>query len=170
MPLPLAHIPVKVKLEQTLIGRAMKWSVSSYKSEDEMLSLLHTYPNFIMWVAGHRHLSVITPQVSPDPKRPELGFWEVETLSLREFPQQFRNFRITRNIDQTISIFTTEVDPIAKEGSMVAKARSYAVAANQLFNIVQEPPTPSEVVNAELEIQLSPEMHEKLKNIGKPIK
>lgn len=165
-----AHIPIKVKLEQTLIGQAMKWSVSSYKSEDEMLSLLHTYPNFIMWVAGHRHLSVITPQVSPDPQRPELGFWEVETPSLREFPQQFRNFRITRNSDQTISIFTTDVDPIAKEGSMVAKARSYAVAANQLFNIVQEPPTPSGVVNAELVIHLSPEMQSKLKNIGKPIK
>lgn len=164
-----AHIPIKVKLQETLIGEAMKWSASSYKSEDEMLAKLHTYPNLILWVSGHRHLSVITPQKSPDPSRPELGFWEVETPSLREFPQQFRNFRITRNSDETISIFATDVDPIAKEGSLVAKARSYAVAANQLFNIEQDP-MPSGVANAELILQLSPEMRAKLANLGTPIK
>lgn len=164
-----AHIPIKVKLQQTLIGEAMKWSASSYKSEDEMLAKLHTYSNLILWVSGHRHLSVITPQKSPDPSRPELGFWEVETPSLREFPQQFRNFRITRNSDETISIFATDVDPIAKEGSLVAKARSYAVAANQLFNIEQDP-MPSGVANAELVLQLSPEMRAKLANLGTPIK
>lgn len=164
-----AHIPIKVVLEQTLIGQAMTWSASSYKTEDEMLAKLHTYPNLILWVSGHRHLSVVTPQKSPDPSRPELGFWEVETPSLREFPQQFRGFRITRNSDQTISIFATDVDPIAKEGSLAAKARSYAIAANQLFNIVQEP-MPSGVVNAELILQLSPEMQAKLQNLGTPIK
>lgn len=164
-----AHIPIKVKLDQTLIGQAMKWSTSSYKSEDEMLAKLHTYSNLILWVSGHRHLSVITPQKSPDPSRPELGFWEVETPSLREFPQQFRGFRITRNSDQTISIFATDVDPVAKEGSLAAKARSYAVAANQLFNIVQDP-MPSGVANAELILQLSPEMRAKLDQLGTPIK
>lgn len=164
-----AHIPIKVVLQQTLIGESMKWSASSYKTEDEMLAKLHTYPNLILWVSGHRHLSVITPQKSPDPTRPELGFWEVETPSLREFPQQFRGFRITRNSDQTISIFATDVDPIAKDGSLIAKARSYAVAANQLFNIVPEP-MPSGVVNAELILQLSPEMRAKLDNLGTPIK
>ncbi|MDD2792226.1 MAG: TIGR03768 family metallophosphoesterase [Sediminibacterium sp.] len=164
-----AHIPIKVVLQQTLIGESMKWSASSYKSEDGMLVKLHTYPNLILWVSGHRHLSVVTPQKSPDPSRPELGFWEVETPSLREFPQQFRGFRITRNSDETISIFATDVDPIAKEGSLVAKARSYAVAANQLFNIEQDP-MPSGVANAELVLQLSSEMRAKLANLGTPIK
>ncbi len=164
-----AHIPIKVVLQHTLMGEVMTWGSASYKNEDEMLVKLHTYSNLILWVSGHRHLSVITPQKSPDPSRPELGFWEVETPSLREFPQQFRSFRITRNSDQTISIFATDVDPIAKEGSLVAKARSYAVAANQLFNIVQEP-MPSGVVNAELIKQLSPEMQAKLQNLGTPIK
>ena len=65
---------------------------------------LHTFPNVILWMAGHRHLNVVTPQPSPDPAHPELGFWEVETPSLRDFPQQLRTFEICRNNDHTVSI------------------------------------------------------------------
>lgn len=164
-----AHIPLKVKVDiSTLIGQAMIWSRDSYKNEDEMLAKLHTYPNLILWTSGHRHLSLVTPQPSPDPSKPELGFWEVETPSLREFPQQFRTFRITRNSDHTISIFATDIDPIVPEGSLVAKARSYAIAANQLFKIVQDP-MPSGVVNVELIKKINPDMQDKIKNLGTAI-
>jgi hypothetical protein len=146
----------------------MTWSRDSYKNEDEMLVKLHTYPNLILWTSGHRHLSVVTPQPSPDPAKPELGFWEVETPSLREFPQQFRTFQVTRNSDYTISIFAADIDPIAPEGSLVAKARSYAIAANQLFKIVQDP-MPNGVVNVELIKKINPEMQVKLKDLGTPI-
>lgn len=163
-----AHIPIKVVVQNTLIGQAMTWSRDSYKNEDDMLTKLHTYPNLVLWVSGHRHLSVVTPQKSPDATRPELGFWEVETPSLREFPQQFRTFQITRNSDNTISIFAADVDPIANEGSLVAKARSYAIAANQLFKIEQNP-MPSGVANVELIKKLTPEMQIKIQNLGTPI-
>jgi hypothetical protein len=66
------------------------------------MAKLHTYPNLILWVAGHRHLTAVTALESPDPDRPELGFWEVETLSLRDFPQQFRTFEIVGNGDDTV--------------------------------------------------------------------
>lgn len=161
-----AHIPIKVKIDiTTVLGQSMVWSRDSYKNEDEMLVKLHSYPNLILWVSGHRHLSVVTPQPSPDPSKPELGFWEVETPSLREYPQQFRMFQITRNSDNTLSIFAADVDPIAPEGSLVAKARSYAIAANQLFKIVQDP-MPTGVVNVELIKKLTPEMQVKLKDLG----
>lgn len=164
-----AHIPIKVKIDpSTLLGQSMIWSRDSYKNEDEMLATLHKYPNLILWVSGHRHLSVVTPQPSPDPAKPELGFWEVETPSLREYPQQFRTFQITRNSDNTISIFAADVDPIAPEGSLVAKARSYAIAANQLFKIVQDP-MPTGVVNVELIKKLSLDMQNKIKLLGKPL-
>lgn len=164
-----AHIPIKVKIDpSTLLGQSMIWSRDSYKNEDEMLATLHKYPNLILWVSGHRHLSVVTPQPSPDPAQPELGFWEVETPSLREYPQQFRTFQITRNSDNTISIFAADVDPIAPEGSLVAKARSYAIAANQLFKIVQDP-MPTGVVNVELIKKLSLDMQNKIKLLGKPL-
>jgi metallophosphoesterase (TIGR03768 family) len=161
-----AHIPLKVKVDlNSLIGQSMIWSRDSYKTEDEMLTKLHTYSNLILWTSGHRHLSIVTPQPSPDPSKPELGFWEVETPSLREFPQQFRTFQLTRNSDLTVSIFATDIDPIVPEGSLVAKGRSYAVAANQLFKIVQDP-MPSGVVNVELIKKINPEMQIKLKDLG----
>ncbi len=56
---------------------------------------------------------MVAPQPSPDPARPERGFWEVETPSLRDFPQQFRNFDIRRNADNTVSIAVTDVDPFS---------------------------------------------------------
>lgn len=164
-----AHIPIKVKIDpSTQLGQSMIWSRDSYKNEDEMLATLHNYSNLILWVSGHRHLSVVTPQPSPDPAKPELGFWEVETPSLREYPQQFRTFQIIRNSDNTISIFAADVDPIAPEASLVARARSYAIAANQLFKIVQDP-MPTGVVNVELLKKLSPDMQHKIKLLGTPV-
>jgi hypothetical protein len=91
----------------------------------------------------------------------------VETPSLREFPQQFRTFQVTRNSDKTISIFATDIDPVATDGSLVAIARSYAIAANQLFKIVQDP-MPGGVVNVELIKKINPDMQVKLKDLGTP--
>ena len=130
--------------------------------EAELIAKLHTYPNLLLWIAGHRHKNTVTAFKSPDPNRPELGFWQVETSSLREFPQQFRTFQIVRNSDQTISILTTNVDPAVKDGSFAALSRSYAIAAQQIFNDkIDLLPTGS--YNAELVKPLSPEMQTKLK-------
>ena len=118
----------------------------------------------ILWIAGHRHLNTITPFESPDAGYPELGFWGVETVSLREFPQQFRLFDIVRNSDHTISIFATNVDPAVSEGSFAEISRSYGIAAAQLFG------TETDVSrNAELVIHLSPEMQTVIQNYGTPI-
>ena len=108
---------------------------------------------------------MITPQLSPDPDYPELGFWVVETSSLRDFPQQFRTFDIVRNNDNTISIFATNVDPAVKEGTIAEKSRSFGVAAMQIFNY-SIPYSPSGSYNAELVLSLSPEMQEKIQNYG----
>ncbi|MEO8415976.1 MAG: TIGR03768 family metallophosphoesterase, partial [Ginsengibacter sp.] len=52
-----AHIPIKVKLDPTtFLGQAMTWSKDSYKNEDALLAKLHTYPNLILWISGHRHV------------------------------------------------------------------------------------------------------------------
>lgn len=148
-----AHIPIGVEKPGSFLG----WKSTSFVSDQELIAKLNTYPNLLMWLSGHRHLNTITALKSPDANRPELGFWEVETSSLREFPQQFRTFKIVRNSDNTISIFATNVDPAVKEGSLAAMSRSYAVGANQVFNL---PTNPS--INAELVKQLSPEMQIKI--------
>ena len=161
-----AHIPIGINDPNPELG----WDPNALIKESDVLTKLHTYPNLILWVAGHRHLNTVTALVSPLPNRPDLGFWEVESPSLREFPQQFRTFQIVRNTDNTISIFATDVDPAVSEGSFADKSRSYAIAAYQIFKIQLEPmPTGSFSYNAELVKQLTPAMQAKIQNLGTPI-
>lgn len=155
-----AHVPIGVEPA----GSPMGWWAQSYVSEEGLIAKLQEYPNLILWIAGHRHLNTITPFQSPDPDRPELGFWGVETVSLREYPQQFRTFDIVRNSDNTISILVTNVDPAVAEGSFAATSRSYAIAAAQLFDV-----TPEVSRNAALAVQLSPEMQVAIQQYGTPI-
>lgn len=159
-----SHIPIGVLPPDNGMG----WSASAAVSESDFIAKLHTYPNLILWIAGHRHVNQVTPMPSTDPTHPENGFWEVETTSLRDFPQQFRMFDITRNSDNTVSIFATDVDPIMQEGSLPALSRYYAVAAQQIFD-VQKPYAPSFSYNAELVKQLSAEMEVKIQAYGTPI-
>ena len=170
-----AHVPIAVEKPGSLLG----WSPIACVTEDEFIAKLQTYPNLILWIAGHRHYNTITPVPSPDATRPELGFWEVETSSLRDFPQQFRTFDIVRNSDDTISIFATDVDPAVEEGSPAAISRSYGVGSLKLFKMDEEgqmegvtlpplPYMPTGSYNAELLVQLSPEMQTKLRGMGTP--
>jgi metallophosphoesterase (TIGR03768 family) len=165
-----AHIPIGVKMEGAL-GAFVGWSSLAAVSEANLIAKLNTYPNLLMWIAGHRHLNTVTALPSPDIiNHPELGFWVVETASLREYPQQFRTFEIVRNSDNTVSIIATDVDLAVKDGSLAAKSRSYAIAANQIFKVQNNLlPTGSLSYNVELIKQLSPEMQNKIKNLGTPI-
>jgi len=160
-----SHVPIR---DEPLNSSGALWTTASPVSEQQLVAKLHTYPNLILWMAGHLHKNTVTAFKSPDDSHPELGFWEVETSSLRDFPQQFRMFNIVRNSDNTVSIIITNVDPAVREGSFIAKSRSYAIASHQLFNnYVDLLPTGS--YNAELVKPLSPEMQVKIQNYGTPI-
>jgi metallophosphoesterase (TIGR03768 family) len=153
-----AHVPIGVAS-----GSPVGW----YNNDDEtaIIKKLKEYPNLILWVSGHRHLNTITALPSEDPEHTETGFWEVETKSLREFPQQFRMFDILRNSDNTISIITTNVDPEVKDGSLAAIARSYAIASGQTYYLTETSlPAGSISYNAELVKQLSVEMQTRIMN------
>ena len=168
-----AHVPIAVEKPGSLVG----WSPIACVTEDEFLAKLHSYPNLILWLAGHRHYNTITPLPSPDPARPELGFWQVETSSLRDFPQQFRTFDIVRNSDGTASIFAIDVDPAVADGSPAALSRTYGVGALKLFRMDEAvhmgdlampplPYMPTGSYNAELVVPLSSEMQAKLSGLG----
>jgi len=176
-----AHIPIGVESSTSMAGWNPYPTVAVPATEAELITKLHTYPNLILLVAGHRHLNRVTAFVSPDANRPELGFWQVETSSLRDFPQQFRKFEIYRNSDNTISIFATDVNTAAKDGSLAATSRSYAIGTNQVFGLESfiDPLAPagspneetikqSGSYNAELVKQLSTDMQTKIQNYGTP--
>jgi metallophosphoesterase (TIGR03768 family) len=169
------HVPIGVEKPGTPLG----WSPIACVTEDEFIAKLQTYPNLILMLGGHRHLNVIQPFPSPDASRPELGFWQVETSSLRDFPQQFRTFDIVANDDDTVSIFAVDVDTAVADGSPAALSRTYGVGAMRLFGqdkpgkmgditIPALPYLPTASYNAELVVKLSPEMSEKLKGLGAP--
>jgi metallophosphoesterase (TIGR03768 family) len=140
-------------------------------TEATLLPILHNYPNLVMWISGHRHVNVVTPQPAPAGKGPEYGFWEVETASLRDFPQQFRTFDIRRNSDNNISIIVTDVDPAVTAGSPAAKSRGYAIGAARIFGATDaiRADTSSHAYNAELVKQLTPAMRAKIVHYGSPI-
>lgn len=133
-----AHVPIGVQKA----GTFMEWFDNSANPDapqnavdlPELLEELHRHPNLLMWIAGHRHFNTVKAFESPDEHHPENGFWQVETSSLHDFPQQLRTFDIKLNSDYTISIVTTNVDPAVKEGTPAWTSRKYAVAAQQIVN------------------------------------
>ncbi|MGA2619323.1 MAG: TIGR03768 family metallophosphoesterase [Thermoguttaceae bacterium] len=168
-----AHIPIKP--QASLTDNTPTHAFYNTSAEDQLLATLHSYPNLILWIAGHRHLNTVTaqPNNAADFKdHPERSFWEIETASLRDFPQQLRTFEIRRNGDNTISIITTDVDPAVRAGSPAAKSRGYAIGVARIFGATPAilADTTSHAYNAELVKQLSPEMQAKIANYGSPMK
>lgn len=94
-----AHVPIAV----ASIGSAMEWWQSDKDpnateqivvSLAELVSVLRSAPNLLMWIAGHRHLNTVKAFLPPAAAGAEHGFWQVETSSLHDFPQQLREFEI----------------------------------------------------------------------------
>jgi metallophosphoesterase (TIGR03768 family) len=144
-----AHIPIAV----VNIAAETEWWLGGNKSASEpkplgdastdtqnavdlagLVQKLWETPNLLMWIAGHRHLNTVKAFKSPTlyDTTPESGFWQVETSSLHDFPQQFRTFEIYLNSDYSISIETVNVDPAVAVGSPAETSRKYAIAAQQI--------------------------------------
>jgi metallophosphoesterase (TIGR03768 family) len=177
-----AHVPLGVEKATSLLA----WDDrNSFVTEKALIARLQSYPNLLLWIAGHRHLNVVKAFQSPEPDRPELGFWQVETSSLRDFPQQIRQVEILSHDDSTVSILVTNIDPAVKEGTPAATSRTYAVLTEQRYphpGIYQsgcdkDPtprycsdnsirPIPSGSYSAELLKKVSPRMAAKLDSLN----
>lgn len=145
--------------------------VNDYKTSNgtpqSLLDILQGYPNLIMWIAGHRHMNTVTPQIHPtDPTR---SFWEVETSSLRDFPQQFRTFRLYRNSNNTVSIIITNVDTAVSDVSPAATSRGNAIATARITQNIPFTDATSHSINAELVVQLTPAMQAVIATAGTPL-
>ncbi len=170
-----AHIPINP--QQTLDPNSGNFSLfqpPSVVTDAQLLEILHGYPNLMLWISGHRHVNVVTPQpfhVADPSVEPERNFWEVETASLRDFPQHLRTFDIRRNGDNTISIIVTNVDPAVAPGSPAAHSRDYAVGASRIFGATTQSITDntSHAYNAELVVQLTARMQQVIAGIGSPL-
>ena len=87
-------------------------------------ALLHRFPNVVLWLNGHRHVSEVAVRLSPDRRS---AFAEVSTCSISDWPSQTRLVEIVANQDGTISVLTEMVD----HGAAADPTR--AVAGSEFF-------------------------------------
>lgn len=80
---------------------------------DQVQQLLLQYPNVVAWINGHTHVNNIIPHRRPSNWQTPGGFWEINTASVIDFPQQARIVELVDNRDGTLSIFGTMIDSLA---------------------------------------------------------
>jgi metallophosphoesterase (TIGR03767 family) len=73
----------------------------------ELTTLLHRFPNVVLWLNGHTHVNAVRPR--PDPDQPGRGFWEVTTCAVVDWPCQTRLVELAER-DGQLSITCTMVD------------------------------------------------------------
>ena len=92
---------------------------------------LLTHPNVVAWVNGHTHKNQILAHKNA---AGDAGFWEINTASHVEFPQQSRLIELVDNQDGTLSIFATMVDQAGPEafGGQLGTTLGLASLAREL--------------------------------------
>ncbi len=98
----------------------------------EVVAALLAAPTVIAWVNGHSHRNRVTPHA----REGGGGFWEVNTASHIDWPQQSRIIEVADNRDGTLSVLTTVLDHAAPLGApgldspLALAALSRELAAN----------------------------------------
>ena len=100
---------------------------------DAVVTELLAHENVIAWVNGHTHSNSVRAHT----RAAGGGFWEINTASHIDWPQQSRIIEIVDNHDATLSIFTTMLDhaaPLAPgadlDGPMKLASLGRLLAAN----------------------------------------
>jgi len=76
-------------------------------------ALLLQFPNVVLWVNGHTHRNTVIAHSRAATAAVGGGFWEINTASHIDWPQQARIVELVSNGDGTLSIFGTIVDHAA---------------------------------------------------------
>lgn len=90
-------------------------------------ALVHRYPNVVLWVNGHSHVNRVWAHA--DPLKRSQGFWEVNTASHIDFPQQARTVEIVDNQDGTLSFFGILIDHMAPPASTAGDTGALGLAS-----------------------------------------
>jgi len=77
--------------------------------------LLLRYPNVVLWVNGHTHVNGVAAFARHPESPVPGGFWEVNTASHIDWPQQARLLELVHNGDGTLSVFGTVIDHAAQQ-------------------------------------------------------
>jgi metallophosphoesterase (TIGR03767 family) len=103
----------------------------------ELVALLHRFPNVVLWLNGHTHISAVHARPAPAGS-PGGGFWEVTTCAVVDWPCQTRLVEIVDG-GEYLSIVCTMLDHdtparVAAAGSTAELASLHReLAANMPF-------------------------------------
>ncbi len=163
----------KAAAEHKLVIIASHQSPDSLDPSSEVtgaafINLLISYPNVILHLVGHGHYNSIMPRAGLSVSTP--GYWQVETSSLINYPQQARIIEVVDNGDGTGSIFTTMIDHNSPDGSMSASSRSMSLKAVQIDNDSQGKEGTLADRNAELAIKIPSDVETALQSASLPSK
>lgn len=143
-----SHVPLAV----APIGSEMEWWESSRDphaklhnaiSLADLIAEIQANGQVLCCLAGHRHVNTVKAFKAPPGAPPENGFWQIETSSLHDFPQQFRSIQIYLNSDYSVSIVAVNVDPAVPEGTPAESGRRMAIAAQQIIQNDMRPNAPN---------------------------
>ncbi len=102
------------------------WAID--ENQEALIATLHDHPNVVLHIAGHTHNNRITPRPAPDGLALEHGYWEIQTSSLIDWPQQTRLIEIVDNWDGTGSIYATMLNyQIPMDMPVVEGGRYYSL-------------------------------------------
>jgi len=73
----------------------------------DVLTLLHRFPNVVLWLNGHTHTNRV--RARRDPADPARGFWEVTTCAIVDWPCQARLVELA-DAGEYLSIVCTMLD------------------------------------------------------------
>jgi len=102
--------------DEKLVIVTSHYTVGKIKNGGDALDkMLEANPNVILFLEGHGHDNLVVPHPGTGGGYPH-GYWEVETPSNINFPQQARIFEIVDNRDGTGTIYVTLFDHWAIQG------------------------------------------------------
>jgi metallophosphoesterase (TIGR03767 family) len=99
---------------------------------ENLRDLLLRYPNVVAYVSGHTHENAIDPYIN---RRSRTGFWQLNTASLVDPPQQLRTIELMDNRDGTLSIFNTVLDTAAPAAVPAPGTNAGSFSNDQLASI-----------------------------------
>jgi 3',5'-cyclic AMP phosphodiesterase CpdA len=108
----VVHFGLRSRLEQQDRPCVQRDPAEPPLPEETLKCLLLRHPSAIAFVNGHEHANRITPFARDfDEANPaEGGFWEINTASHIDWPQQSRVLDVFDNHDGSLSLFGTIVD------------------------------------------------------------
>jgi metallophosphoesterase (TIGR03767 family) len=102
------------------------------KGKKNLKQLLLRYPNVVAYVNGHTHHNQVTPYRQPKSSKYKGGFWEINTASHVDWPQQSRTIEFFDNKDGSLSIFGTILDTAASVETPVPGTDAMTMTDGQL--------------------------------------